>query len=564
LRRCDARSIVIKTSIIRFRVADFLKQYAPFSVLSEPELLALASSGRVLFHESDEYIFRQGQPIGEVLWVIQQGSVEIIESGGHGDQLRDLLEAGDLLGFEADRLVHQFSAKTASDVILYSIDFHQFAELAAHNEQVARFLSVQQYGGATDEYKHPETRLGWLSAATPPVEFLVERPDCDPPSSLPGLSTGDYFLQMMRHKSRALSIEGLTSPAQVITDEELALAAGFNPAYLADQANQAKTVARWSYLLGRWKAMLAAALVSPSDFDLCAQMGSEFLDAITRAIIRQVESEMDGEPASRIPHCWMVFGKAGRSETALPQLPELGIVYQSSEPEAGNYFVQVLARTQHYLIACGLVAKLSADAEPACHGFVEWQKIFREHIEDPIGSGVHRTRSHFDLRPLAGEAPLVEELKQEIARQLARGGPFVPVLSNDTLSNLPPLTFFQGLVVELDGAQRETLDLAATAIDPIVDAARVFSLAGGHLYASNTLTRLEQAAVSMPLHSEVLRAAAQAFRIAAYQQVLAELKEVPMIRPARLSRYDQRLLKSAFDAIQRLLEVSSTIFDVAA
>src|SRR2546430_10134876 len=48
----------------------------------------------------------------------------------------------------------------------------------------------------------------------------------------------------------------------------------------------------------------------------------------------------------------------------------------------------------------------------------------------------------------------------------------IPLLANDTLANLPPLTFFHGLVLELDGAQHDTFDISSTALFPIAAAAR--------------------------------------------------------------------------------------------
>ena len=88
----------MKTSVIRHRVADFLKTHAPFDALAEPDLLDLAGSGRVKFHESDEYILQQGDAKGAVLWIIQQGRVELMEGRPSGDRLRDVLGEGDLLG----------------------------------------------------------------------------------------------------------------------------------------------------------------------------------------------------------------------------------------------------------------------------------------------------------------------------------------------------------------------------------------------------------------------------------------------------------------------------------
>jgi hypothetical protein len=45
------------TAVIRYRVADFLKRYAPFDALHQEDLLALSGSGRVHFHESEELVF---------------------------------------------------------------------------------------------------------------------------------------------------------------------------------------------------------------------------------------------------------------------------------------------------------------------------------------------------------------------------------------------------------------------------------------------------------------------------------------------------------------------------
>src|SRR5205085_3342221 len=134
----------MKTAVIRRRVADFLKQHAPFDALPEADLLALAGSGRVRFHESEEYIFRQGDAPVPLLFVIQQGRVELLEEHPGGEQLRDVLGAGDLLGL--DRFLgegtQRHAARTASDVILYSVDAAMFGSLAASHAPVKRYLTA--------------------------------------------------------------------------------------------------------------------------------------------------------------------------------------------------------------------------------------------------------------------------------------------------------------------------------------------------------------------------------------------------------------------------------------
>src|SRR4051794_8926100 len=125
----------MKTAVIRQRVADFLSRHAPFDALPAPALQTLAGSGRVKFHESEEIIFQQGGPPGPSLFVIQQGRVEIIDERAATTQLTDVLGEGDLLGL--DRFIadgkHRHTARTASDVILYSIDAAHFSELAGEH-----------------------------------------------------------------------------------------------------------------------------------------------------------------------------------------------------------------------------------------------------------------------------------------------------------------------------------------------------------------------------------------------------------------------------------------------
>ena len=47
------------TSVISYRVADFLKRHPPFQAMPEADLLELAARGRVRFYEPNEYILCQ-------------------------------------------------------------------------------------------------------------------------------------------------------------------------------------------------------------------------------------------------------------------------------------------------------------------------------------------------------------------------------------------------------------------------------------------------------------------------------------------------------------------------
>ena len=108
-----------------------------------------------------------------------------------------------------------------------------------------------------------------------------------------------------------------------------------------------------------------------------------------------------------------------------------------------------------------------------------------------------------------------------MARELRDHELTVALLANDTLAHLPPLTFFRGLVLDLDGVQRDSLDISTSAVAPIADAARVLAISHGRLATVNTLDRLEERQWISRKLPAMLREAADAFRIALYYQTLA-------------------------------------------
>ena len=109
------------------------------------------------------------------------------------------------------------------------------------------------------------------------------------------------------------------------------------------------------------------------------------------------------------------------------------------------------------------------------------------------------------------------------------------------MDHLPPLTFYDGAVLDLDGGRRARLDLERSALIPITDAARVFALAHGRLDPPGTLDRLAAAG---------LDEAANAYRVSLFYHTVG----------GTLSRYDQMQLKTAFVSIQRLLDLTAKTF----
>ena len=141
------------TAAISHRVADFLKKHPPFHAIEEGDLLNLARRGRVRFFEENEYIVWQGEPYQPHVFVIQQGTVSLWDEAGKPAVLRDVRGAGDLLGIEQFKAAGfcPYSAKSASDVVIYAFPAVEFKALVLKHEYARRYAAA--YGNVTSDYQ---------------------------------------------------------------------------------------------------------------------------------------------------------------------------------------------------------------------------------------------------------------------------------------------------------------------------------------------------------------------------------------------------------------------------
>lgn len=319
----------MNTSVIRYRVADFLKTHAPFDALPQPQLIELAGQGRVKFHEADEYIFRQGQAKTPWVWMIQQGKVELVDETSGATQLLDVLGEGDLLGL--DRFLgdgaYMSSARTTSDVIVYALDAGAFEDLAARHAAVKRYLAAH--------FSILGTGIGrrsWLDAEAPGLEFLRVRSSRSKDAGVPVLetpwTTRSAVRKMVSTHSEALTV----GEDAILTASDLALFCDRNPALLLRLVNEASCVAELAPLLRQASRMVLDGLAQSSDVDDCAHIATEIVAASAAACIRfahqdAISAGMDA-PSTRF--CWLAFGTLARGEVLRLAPPKIGVVYDDT------------------------------------------------------------------------------------------------------------------------------------------------------------------------------------------------------------------------------------------
>jgi len=547
----------MNTSVIRYRVADFLKSHAPFDALPEENLIELAGQGRVKFHESDEYIFRQGQAKTPWVWIIQQGRVELFDETSGAHQLRDVLGEGDLLGLDRflDGGAYLSSARTACDVIIYALDAAAFEDLAARHSAVKRYLAAHFSVLGTGI-----SRRSWLDAEAPALEFLQARSSGLKDLSLPSIEVPFMTRSAVRTMVRTHS-EALAAGADaILTASDLALFCDRNPALLLRLVREASCVAELAPLIRQGSRMVLDGLAQSSDVDDCTCIATEIVAAAAAACIRfahhdAVSAGID-PPDARF--CWLAFGTLARGEVLRLAPPKIGVVYDDDTPAASLYFNIVAGQVAAWFHACGLdgVAPVWPEGAHPCMPLYEWKRFFHATIRKPYEYDLFARRELFDLRQLSGDPSLLAEITGFITQELRQTDMLVPLLANDTLGHLPPLTVFHGLVLESDGSEREALDLAEFVVNPVSDAARVFVLGKGGV-PINTLERLEIAALHSPENAAVFRDAAEAFRVGLYHQAVAGTS---LIAPSALGKLDQRMMKTSFSSILRLLELTASTF----
>ena len=551
----------MNTTIIRQRVADFLKANPPFDQIQNDDLLQLAGAGRIAFHEGDEFIFRQGDARGPLIWVIQQGKVEVLEEGTEGEQLRDLLGEGDMLGLDrfldAQSFVH--SARTASDVILYGLEALAFEALVERYPSMGQFLDVQlsavktyARAGGTHE-RTLGTRVqsaggNWLDAAAPPAEFLARRmAACGTRNGLAAARAGDtvenYWLQMLELRADALAIEDGGTQVGVLSAADLAVLTGRDPASLLTAMETWCTDQDRAALLERARVLVAEALAGPWAVDRCARVDAIFERAAAGNLTRLAEAEA-GATAE-----WLGFGVMGRREALGEWVPKLGGVVDAGEAWRRNALVKSVAK------------RLPEGTEPPqVQTLDEWKTFYSDLIDNPVLNMLWDNRAMLDFRCVSGDGSYAEALEEHVAGEIRASKGFVRILANDTLAQLPQLTFFEEFVIDLDGGTSRTLDLGRAAIDPIVDASRVFAVAVGDLQTTHTLGRLEAAGRAMPESSEIFHDAAEAFRIACW---LKARQGHAVVEPAALDKYSRWLLRRVFSAIHKLLEFTASRWGLA-
>ncbi len=217
-------------------------------------------------------------------------------------------------------------------------------------------------------------------------------------------------------------------------------------------------------------------------------------DTVTRQLLRIAEAELGPPPCA---YAWVAMGSQGRFEQSAKSDQDNALVLSNKATEADDAYFEAMAKiVNDGLDACGYVycpGDVMASNPKWRQPLERWQRYFFKWITVPEEKALMHANIFFDLRCVYGKSKLVDKLKKSIRDDARKNELFLALMAKNAMNYQPPLGFFRQFVLEKSGEHMNTLDLKLNGIMPIVEIARIRSLAAGELRI-NTRNRLRAAA----------------------------------------------------------------------
>ena len=591
--------------------ADFLGRFAPFDGLEPADRDAIAAAARERAYESGENLLLEDGTPSEQLFVVAEGSVELVHQG----EAVDVLGPGESFGHPSllSGLAPAFTVRARERTVCILIP-REAAVAVFSGPAGAGYLatSLRRRMVQTGHVVHALPELGTISVAE-----LISRP----PVFCEGAVTIRRAAQLMtdNHTSAILVRDGgnlsiltdavlrervvagemsagspvslIVRPAVQVGPERIAvdavvemLDAGTDHIVVVDAEKRVAGVLSAADLAGletRSPFALRHAILSAHDEDELVAAAKRLrplflalLDAgigpldVGRVLSLQVDSLtarlIELSIAARGPApsawAWLALGSTARREFTLGSDQENALAYDAEGDEFDAYFARLAGDVTRGLVRCGFALdpnEVVASNELWRMPARRWAEVFGECLETPDRSHLIRANVAFDFRQIAGSLEATPALVA-VLREAKDHPDLLRRLARSATDFKPPLGFRGSL------ANGKGLDLKKGGTIPIANLARFYALSNG-ITISGTIARLEAVQAAGALDAETAAALQEAFEILMRirlenhaAQLEAGAEPTNTVAPASLPPLTRVQLREAFRAIahaQKLLSV---------
>ncbi len=598
-------------------VAEFLVGHAPFRELPRPLLAALIRRSTLRYVRRGTRILSVGEP-NEVMYVLRSGAVDITDGDG-GLVERSDPGASFGMSTLVERAPSRYDFTAIEDSLLLVVPEEAFRHTCARDPAFESFytsahaarlrravgtLHVADRGGAVlrttlgDLVRRPPVAVSPATSVRAAAQLMVRErvssvlvidgerlagivTDRDLRSRVvaAGLDHEEPVVGVMTPQpvtahADALAFEALMEMVDrtihhlpvvdtagrvtgLVSSTDLMRLEHNNPVYLVADLARARDVPALAELATRIPVILEQLVAEDATARDMGRVVTALGDALERRLLTMAEEELGPPP---VPYCWVVLGSQARHEQGLASDQDNALVLSDEAgPEHDAYFAELAARVSAGLEACGY---------PPCPGEVmatnprwratlsTWREHFATWIDTPEPEAVLNGSIFFDLRPLHGDARLVEGLRADVLARTRRGGLFVAYLAQHAVERRPPIGFFRGLVLEKEGRHRDTLDLKSGGTAAVVELARVHALLNGRSEV-NTHARLGAAVDAGSLSPGLGAELQDALEFVAYLRLRHQGRAVRagrepdnFVDPGDLTDFELRHLRDAFRIVR--------------
>lgn len=213
---------------ISHRVADFLKDYPPFSFLHQKDLEKLSEQISIIYKDKDAIVFTENEKAHDSFYVVHKGAVALRKS--QKNTVLDMCDEGDIFGLRPLLAQENYimEAVAHEESILYAIPIAVFKPYALENRNVGNFLIESYASNTRNPYSdiHKDKLYGDLGQENlhsskdtfdlQPIQYSKKIVTCSPSTT-----ARDVAKIMNKKKVGAILIVDEMLPIGIITDKDL-------------------------------------------------------------------------------------------------------------------------------------------------------------------------------------------------------------------------------------------------------------------------------------------------------------------------------------------------------
>ena len=407
------------------------------------------------------------------------------------------------------------------------------------------------------------------------IDATVQQIMSSPVITVPeNLSIAEAQIVMLKHNigHLCITLDGTVHSEikGVLSEHDIVVAQANNPGVLIKQCKRAYNSSDLKLIREKLSDLIQQSIDKNIPINHLCSIVAEINIALTKKAIELAIKKIGISPPCRF--AWLSMGSQGRKEQLLLTDQDNFIVFEDvkeTEYESvKSYFIALATRVTKTLNKVGYdycPAQMMASNPLWCKSLTDWKKQFNLWINAPSDNGILMCSIFFDYDLVFGDEELINKLTQNIFDNTNKNEIFYAYLGADAVKSMPPLGFFRQFIVESNGENKDTFDVKAKALLPLIDAARLLAINKQIKTVSNTFLRFKRLAEIEPQNSDLYEACADAFLTLITfktKEGLQNDNSGRYLNLKELSKLDKVKLKNCFSPIEGIQELIKTRFQL--